>query len=373
MTNNESKPKILIVDDTPQNLLLLERLLSQLSVEVIQASSGREAIDISQQHDFSVAVLDIQMPDIDGYEVAEQLRQSEITANLPIIFVSAVYSSDYHHHKAYDSGAVDFLTKPLNKDIFLSKIKVFLALYKQRLDLQQANDTLSKQALQLETVSQVGQRATSVLDLEELLSVVVNQIKDNFGYYHAHIYLLDEEKQNLMMVEGTGEVGAKLKAKGHHIPLDTKVSLVARTANTGEIVWIDNVREAPDWLPNELLPDTYAEMAIPIIYEDKVLGVLDVQENQIAAFDEGDASLMRSLAHHVAVALTNAHLFGKQAKALVKFSSDFQGTAENLLIAVQELQQQGLNETQAKQVETIQRHGTSLLNTVKEMEDLSTS
>jgi CheY-like chemotaxis protein len=386
MTEIETKPKVLIVDDIPQNLLLLVRYLKELPVEIIQASSGREALDLSLEHDFCVAVLDVQMPKMDGYQLAEQLRQNQITAKLPIMFVSAVYSDEYHHRKAYDTGAVDFLTKPLVREIFQSKVKVFLDLYQQRLELQQANVALSKRALQLETVGQVGQRATSVLNLEELLAVVVNQVKDNFGYYHAHIYLLDEEKEDLLMVEGTGAVGAELKARGHHIPLNTEVSLVARAARTGEIVWIDNVHEVPDWLPNDLLPDTQAEMAVPIISNDKVLGVLDAQENKLAAFDEGDADLMRSLAHHVAVALTNARLFEQnvqarevaeqarhsQTEALAGLGSDLQNAVKNLLAEIQALQQQELNDAQAKQVETIQQYGAHLLNMVKEMGDLST-
>jgi CheY-like chemotaxis protein len=386
MTKIETKPKVLIVDDIPQNLLLLVRYLKELPVEIIQASSGREALDLSLEHDFCVAVLDVQMPKMDGYQLAEQLRQNQITARLPIIFVSAVYSDEYHHRKAYDTGAVDFLTKPLVREIFQSKVKVFFDLYQQRLELQQANVALSKRALQLETVGQVGQRATSVLNLEELLAVVVNQVKDNFGYYHTHIYLLDEEKEDLLMVEGTGAVGAELKARGHHIPLNTEVSLVARAARTGEIVWIDNVHEVPDWLPNDLLPDTQAEMAVPIISKDKVLGVLDAQENKLAAFDEGDAGLMRSLAHHVTVALTNARLFEQnvqarevaeqarrsQTEALAGLGSDLQNTVKNLSAEIQALQQQELNDAQAKQVETIQQYGAHLLNMVKEMGDLST-
>jgi CheY-like chemotaxis protein len=386
MTEIETKPKVLIVDDIPQNLLLLVRYLNELPVEIIQASSGREALDLSLEHDFCVAVLDVQMPKMDGYQLAEQLRQNQITAKLPIMFVSAVYSDEYHHRKAYDTGAVDFLTKPLVREIFQSKVKVFLDLYQQRLELQQANVALSKRALQLETVGQVGQRATSVLNLEELLAVVVNQVKDNFGYYHAHIYLLDEEKEDLLMVEGTGAVGAELKARGHHIPLNTEVSLVARAARTGEIVWIDNVYEVPDWLPNDLLPDTQAEMAVPIISKDKVLGVLDAQENKLAAFDEGDADLMRSLAHHVAVALTNARLFEQnvqarevaeqarrsQTEALAGLGSDLQNAVKNLLTEIQAFQQQELNDAQAKQVETIQQYRAHLLNMVKEMGDLST-
>lgn len=125
MAENGTNPKVLIVDDIPQNLLLLVKYLQQLPVEVIQASSGQEALALSLEHDFCVAVLDVQMPEMDGYQLAEQLRQNQMTAKLPIMFVSAVYSDEYHHRKAYDTGAVDFLTKPLVREIFQSKVKVF--------------------------------------------------------------------------------------------------------------------------------------------------------------------------------------------------------------------------------------------------------
>jgi putative methionine-R-sulfoxide reductase with GAF domain len=109
-----------------------------------------------------------------------------------------------------------------------------------------------------------------------------------------------------------------MKARGHNIPLDAPTSLVARSARNGEIVRVDNVREAEDWLPNPLLPDTYAEMAVPIILEGQVVGVLDVQQNKIASLDEGDANLLRSLVNQVAIALHNARLFDQVEKALAE-------------------------------------------------------
>jgi GAF domain-containing protein len=100
--------------------------------------------------------------------------------------------------------------------------------------------------------------------------------------------------------------------------LKTPASLVARAARTGEIVWVENVREAKDWLPNPLLPDTYSEMAVPIIIEGQVVGVLDVQQNRVAGLDEGDAGLLRSLANQVAVTIRNARLFNKVETALAE-------------------------------------------------------
>jgi GAF domain-containing protein len=170
----------------------------------------------------------------------------------------------------------------------------------------------------LEIVATLGERLSSILNVEDLLNELVNQIQARFGYYHAHVYILDEGRENLIMTAGAGEAGAKMKEKGHSIPFTAPTSLVARSARNNEIVKVDNVREAPDWLPNPLLPDTYSEMAVPIMLEGKVVGVLDVQEDEIASLDEGDASLLRSLANQVAVAIRNASLFEEVETALSK-------------------------------------------------------
>ncbi|MBE7556490.1 MAG: GAF domain-containing protein [Anaerolineales bacterium] len=170
----------------------------------------------------------------------------------------------------------------------------------------------------LEVAASLGERLSSILKPDELLREVVNQIKGNFNYYHAHIYLLDDKDENLVVAEGTGEAGAEMKARRHSIRLDAPTSLVARAARSGEVVRVDNVREAPDWLPNSLLPDTYSEMAVPIMLEGRVVGVLDVQEDKIASLDEGDANLLRSLSNQVAVSMRNARLFDEVETALAE-------------------------------------------------------
>jgi GAF domain-containing protein/HAMP domain-containing protein len=170
----------------------------------------------------------------------------------------------------------------------------------------------------LEIAATLGERMSAVLNVEQLLTEVVNQIKDSFGYYHTHIYLLDDKREKLVVAEGTGEAGAEMKARGHNIPLDAPTSLVARAARTSEIVTVDNVQTAADWLPNPLLPNTHAEMAVPIILAGQVVGVLDVQSDQIAGLDAGDANLLRSLTSQVAVALRNARQFVEVETALAE-------------------------------------------------------
>ena len=161
----------------------------------------------------------------------------------------------------------------------------------------------------LEIVALLGERLNAILDLNLLLAEIVHQIQENFDYYHTHIYLLDEHHEKLVMAAATGPAGAEMKRRGHAIALAATTSLVARAARTAEIVIENNVHQAVDWLPNPLLPHTASEMAVPIIIAGQVEGVLDVQEDKLAGFDEGDASLLRSVANQIAVALNNARLF----------------------------------------------------------------
>ncbi len=127
--------KILIVDDRPENLLALERVLRETGARTIRASSGNEALKATLHHDFALAILDVQMPEMDGYELAEYLRGDEKTRRLPIIFLTAVYSDEHHVFRGYAAGAVDFVTKPYRPEIMLAKVRVFLELDRQRREL----------------------------------------------------------------------------------------------------------------------------------------------------------------------------------------------------------------------------------------------
>jgi len=146
--------KILIVDDRPENLLTLESLLDYPNLEIIKAQSGEEALGLTLEHDLALVLLDVKMPGMDGYEVAELMRSSRKTKGIPIIFVTAERQCDYQLFKGYESGAVDYLFKPLNPVVLKSKVSVFIELFRQRVELQQITVELDRKVAELEDMQQ---------------------------------------------------------------------------------------------------------------------------------------------------------------------------------------------------------------------------
>ena len=141
--------KVLIVDDREHNLLALESVLRPLGVEILKALNGEDALRASLNHEFALAILDVQMPAMDGYELAGLLRSDPRTRHVPIIFLSAVYFDDPYVFRGYSSGAVDFITKPFNPEILLSKARVFLELDTQRAELKDQKGRLQDLVEQL--------------------------------------------------------------------------------------------------------------------------------------------------------------------------------------------------------------------------------
>lgn len=129
---DETTARILLVDDRQENLFALEKILERPGLEIMKTSSGNDALALVLEFDFALILLDVQMPDMDGFETAEIMRGDEKTKHIPIIFVTAINKEQRFVFKGYESGAVDYLSKPLDPYILESKVAVFLDLYTQR-------------------------------------------------------------------------------------------------------------------------------------------------------------------------------------------------------------------------------------------------
>jgi signal transduction histidine kinase len=156
------KPKILLVDDLTENLVSLEMILSDFEVTLVTATSGAEALRKTTQEDFALAILDVQMPGMDGYETLALMRKRKKTRYLPVIFVSAIHQSELHIIKGIETGAVDFIPKPIIPEILLGKVKNFLDLYNQKKELEDLLDQLEKNNIELEEQKERAEEATRV-------------------------------------------------------------------------------------------------------------------------------------------------------------------------------------------------------------------
>ncbi|MHB9143449.1 MAG: response regulator, partial [Paludibacter sp.] len=145
-----SASKILIVDDNAFYLSLLKTILKEVDAEIYMVSSGKEALALIDENDFALAILDIQMPEMDGFELAHHIRNLQNRDLIPIIFLTAYFSDDLQMFKGYDNGAIDYLTKPVNKVIFLSKVRIFLELDQQKRNLIKSKDSIQESKLELE-------------------------------------------------------------------------------------------------------------------------------------------------------------------------------------------------------------------------------
>lgn len=157
-----SAAKCLLVDDREENLVALAALLAGEPLELHQAGSGEQALELLLEHDFALALIDVQMPGMNGFELAELMRGAARTRSIPIIFVTADGPDQARVFKGYEAGAVDFLFKPLSAHVVRSKVRVFVELYQQRQILKQQLEALQKSEEAARNALEVRNRFISI-------------------------------------------------------------------------------------------------------------------------------------------------------------------------------------------------------------------
>lgn len=181
--------------------------------------------------------------------------------------------------------------------------------------LQEANYALQRRAIELETSAEVARAITSIFDIDELLRRAVNLIKERFGFYHAGIFLLDETGRWAVLKEATGEVGAQMKAQGHRLQVG-ETSMVGWTAyHRQPRIALDVGKDAVRFA-HPLLPHTRSEMTLPLMVGDELLGVLNIQSEEEAAFDQDDVRALQSMANQLSIAIENARRISDEATLL---------------------------------------------------------
>ncbi len=180
-TTSVTREKILLVDDSPENLISIGAVLEGLGQEVIAARSGKEALRHLLDHDFALILLDVKMPEMDGFQTAELIRARKRSVHTPILFLTA-YKSDDHLFRGYDMGAVDFLLKPIVPEILRSKVSVFVELSRQAAVLRRQTEVLAKAELKFRSLLEAAPDAIVISSEEGRISLVNSQAETLSGY-----------------------------------------------------------------------------------------------------------------------------------------------------------------------------------------------
>lgn len=229
-TENEEKVNILLVDDRLENLISLEATLGVLGQNLVKARSGKEALRWILQLDFAVILLDVQMPDMDGFETATLIRQRDRSQHTPIIFLTALRKSDPEVFQGYTLGAVDYIIKPYKPEILKSKVRVFVDLFRMTKQVQ-------NQAGQLKIFNEELERRAAEL-------TTLNKELESFSYSVSHdlrapLRSIESFSQALLedypdRLDATGQdylrrIGAATKRMGQLIEDLLRLSRITRT------------------------------------------------------------------------------------------------------------------------------------------------
>ncbi len=234
----------------------------------------------------------------------------------------------------------------------------------------------------------MGTATATILEPQSLLQRVVDLTKDRFGLYHAHIYLLEETENNLVLTAGAGTIGQSMVLEGWSIPFDKEDFIVARTARTRQGQIVANVEKEPGFLRNPLLPETRSELAVPIIVADKLLGVFDAQSNVLNRFSQDDIRTYSTLASQMGIALQNAKLYAEQLETverlreldnmksafLANMSHELR-TPLNSILGFTQVIMEGLDgpitEMMTSDLELVEKNGKHLLHLINDVLDMA--
>jgi PAS domain S-box-containing protein len=184
-------------------------------------------------------------------------------------------------------------------------------------DIKRAEKYADDRADEIRTAAEIARDSSSILDIDELLAKVVNLVRERFGFYHVSVFLVDSLMEMAVLKESTGEAGRQMKLNHHRLAVGSK-SIVGQATSRGEAVIIPDVTIDPTHLPNPLLPDTRAELAIPFRAAGEIIGALDVQSTQANSFSPEDINILGVLADQIASAIQNTRLFAAAQEMLGK-------------------------------------------------------
>ncbi len=312
--DTSDKVNILMVDDQPAKLLSYEAILGDLGENLIKATSGREALEHLLKTDIAIVLVDVSMPEIDGFDLAALIRQHPRYQRTAIIFVSAVRLTDFDRLKGYEVGAVDYVPVPVIPEILRAKVSVFAELYRKTRQLEELNGELEQRVwertAELQQLLALTDTALEHLALDDLLPAMLERMQAVLSVDNVALLLLDGDGQTLRVRAARGLEEAV--AEQVHVPVGHGFS--GRIVASRAPLIVDDLSTVP--VANPLLSERLrAVVGVPLLLHSQVLGVLHTGTAQLHTFTERDVQLLQRVATRVALAIDRWRRFEAEQAA----------------------------------------------------------
>jgi CheY-like chemotaxis protein len=314
----EDKANILLVDDNAETLLALEAILEDLGQNVVKAASAKDALRHLLKDEFAVVLLDINMPGMDGFEMAYLIRQRKTTEPTPIIFVTA-FSDAMFISRGYSLGAVDYILAPVVPEILKAKVNVFVELYKKRQQLKRQAEAQQRQAQRLRKLTDASLAITSASSLEGIRQVLAESARTLVGTYHASVTFHNMDREPLF--DGGQQAETSIDAI-----LSPELKLLSKTHKPLRLT-----RKQLDKRPSGRAPSLGQGLIVaPLVGRNQqILGLLRVWDKQAGDVTEEDEVFVVQLAQIASIAIEN--LISTQAREANRLKDEFLATLSHEL------------------------------------------
>jgi PAS domain S-box-containing protein len=295
-------PVVLVVDDVPDNLLALEGMLRRADIEIVTATSGREALEALLEREVAVAIIDVMMPEMDGFELAELIRGAARTRHVPIIFVTAASKAEYRAFAGYELGAIDFLFKPLNDHVLRAKVDVLVTLDRQQREAERAR-------AETEVLLNLAQAIGQAYKPADIYDPALNAVRELLGADRSAILLFDETDR-MRFHAWRGLSDSYRSAVDGHSPW-------SRDEKNPTPLLISDVTTANAMATYQSVFAAEGVSAIGFVplVTTALIGKFMLYWDRPRTFSEHDGAIARSVASQVAQALERARLQEEERRA----------------------------------------------------------
>ncbi|MGK3990906.1 response regulator [Sorangium sp. So ce136] len=310
---------ILVVDDRPEQLLSLEAVLAPLGENIVKAASGREALRNLLQGEFAVILLDINMPEIDGFETATLVRQRRSTRHTPIIFLTA-HTDRVYVERSYSLGAVDYIMTPFAPEVLRTKVSVFVDLFKKTQQIRLQAESLRAHAEQLQRLNRAALTINSALSLDAMVAAITEAARDVTGAHQAMTVVKLERQpgERARTAVSLSERYATFQQESPP-PIAGRLSAFVCGRNRPLRMTQRELSQHPEWLDdcgNTPAPRGY--LAVPLTAADgQNIGCIQLSDRRDGEFSDDDETVLVQLAQLASIAIQNCvHAEAREANRM---------------------------------------------------------